>query len=40
MQEQAIAKTGDSDKTLLVVEYTLEAKQQKSSGGIFDLSTS
>ena len=40
LQEEAIAKTGDADKTLLVVEYTLEAKQQKSSGGIFDLSTS
>ena len=33
-----LAKTGDADKKLITVEYTLEARQEKSSGAIKDLS--
>lgn len=32
-----LAKTGDADKKLITVEYTLEARQEKSSGIIRDL---
>lgn len=32
-----LAKTGDSDKKLITVEYTLEARQEKSSGAVKDL---
>ena len=32
-----LAKTGDADKKLLTVEYTLEARQEKASGVIRDL---
>jgi hypothetical protein len=35
-----LAKTGDSDARMLVSEYTLEARNEKSSGGVFDLTTS
>lgn len=31
-----LAKTGDSDKRQILSEYTLEARNEKSSGGIFD----
>jgi len=31
-----LAKTGDSDKREILSEYTLEARNEKSSGGIFD----
>lgn len=34
-----LAKTGDSDAKTVLCEYTLEARQQKSSGGIFDLTS-
>lgn len=33
-----LAKTGDADKKEIVVEYTLEARQEKSSGVVRDLS--
>lgn len=35
-----IAKTGDSDAKDIIAEYTLEARNEKSSGGVFDLTTS
>lgn len=35
-----LAKTGDSEKKALVVEYTLASKQEKASGIIADLTTS
>ena len=36
-QETPLAKTGDSDRVQLLSEYTLEAKNEKSSGIIADL---
>ncbi len=33
-----LAKTGDSERKQMLVEYTLTSKQQAASGGIFDLS--
>lgn len=36
-QTTELAKTGDAEKRLLVVEYTLEARQEKASGVIRDL---
>lgn len=33
-----LAKTGDADKKQIIVEYTLEARQEKSSGVVRDLS--
>lgn len=35
-----LAKTGDSTQDQILVEYTLEACNEKSSGGVFDLTTS
>jgi hypothetical protein len=35
-----IAKTGDSDARAILSEYTLVARNEKSSGGVFDLTTS
>jgi hypothetical protein len=35
-----LAKTGDSDFKEILSEYTLEARNEKASGGIFDLTTS
>lgn len=32
-----LAKTGDSEKAMIITEYTLEARQEASSAGIFDL---
>lgn len=40
MFTEDLAKTGDSDKKHLVMEYTLEAGQQKASGIVADLTTS
>ena len=34
-----LAKTGDAEKRMLIGEYTLSAKNEASSGGIFDLTT-
>lgn len=40
MKTLDIARTGDAEKKQLIVEYTLEARNEKSSGGVFDLTTS
>lgn len=34
------AKTGHADTRVIAAEYTLEARQEKASGGVFDLTTS
>lgn len=39
VQERPLAKSGDSEKRQLVVEYTLASYNEKSSGGVFDLTT-
>jgi hypothetical protein len=36
-QETPLAKTGDSDRVQLLSEYTLTAKNEKSSGIVADL---
>lgn len=40
MQTYDIARTGDAEKKQLLVEYTLEARNEKSSGVVADLTTS
>jgi hypothetical protein len=35
-----LAKTGDSEKKEILSEYALEARNEKASGGVFDLTTS
>lgn len=40
MVSLVLAKTGDSDKRQILSEYTLEARNEKSSGGIFDCTIS
>jgi hypothetical protein len=35
-----IAKTGDSETRQLIVEYTLESRNEKASGAIYDLTSS
>jgi len=35
-----LAKTGDSERKEVLSEYTLEARNEKSGGGVFDLTTS
>ena len=35
-----LAKTGDSDRRMMLSEYTLVARNEKSSGGVFDNTTS
>ena len=39
-QEVPLSKTGDSDRVQLISEYTLEARNEAASGGVFDLTTS
>jgi hypothetical protein len=39
MAEWDLAKTGDSDRAQVLSEYTLVARNEKASGGIFDLET-
>ena len=34
-----LAKTGDSDRKELLSEYALVARNEKASGGVFDLTT-
>lgn len=34
-----LAKTGDSERRQIIAEYTLECRNEKSSGGVFDLTT-
>jgi hypothetical protein len=38
--ETELAKTGDSDRFQILSEYTLEARNEKASGGVYDLTTS
>jgi hypothetical protein len=40
IQQEDLAKTGDSDRKLLIAEYTLVAKEPKSSGKIYNVTTS
>jgi hypothetical protein len=35
-----LARTGDSERAQILSEYTLEARNEKASGGVFDLTTS
>jgi len=35
-----LAKTGDSERRQLLVEYALEARNEKASGAVLDLTTS
>jgi hypothetical protein len=35
-----LAKTGDSDRRMLLSEYALVARNEKGSGGVFDNTTS
>jgi hypothetical protein len=35
-----LAKTGDSDRRMMLSEYALVARNEKSSGGVFDNTTS
>jgi hypothetical protein len=35
-----LAKTGDSDRRQILSEYTLVARNEQSSGGVFDRTTS
>ncbi len=39
MAEWDLAKTGDSDRAQILSEYTLESRNEKASGGVFDLTT-
>jgi len=39
VKNRELALTGDSQQRLINVEYTLEAKNEKGSGGVFDLTT-
>ena len=34
-----LAKTGDSDRKQILTEYTLEARNEKASGGVFDVTS-
>jgi hypothetical protein len=40
MKTHELAKTGDSDREQILCEYALEARNEKGSGGVFDLTTS
>jgi hypothetical protein len=40
MVSYPLAKTGDSDLRVIISEYALVARNEKSSGGVFDLTTS
>lgn len=40
MVSLALAKTGDSERRQMLSEYALTARNEKSSGGVFDLTTS
>lgn len=40
MKTTPLAKTGDSDQVQVLVEFTLVSKNEKASGGVFDLLTS
>lgn len=38
-EQTPLSKTGDSDRVQLISEYTLEARNEAASGGVFDLTT-
>jgi hypothetical protein len=40
MVSAPLAKTGDSDRKQVLTEWTIEARNEKGSGGVFDLTTS
>lgn len=40
METTPLAKTGDSDRTMLLTEYTLEVRNEKASGKVTDCTTS
>ena len=40
MKTIQLAKTGDSERSQLICEFTLESRNEKASGGVFDLTTS
>jgi hypothetical protein len=40
MQLEDLAKTGHTERKMLSVQYTLESRNEKGSGGVFDLTTS
>ena len=40
MKTYTLAKTGDSERKQLIVEFTVVARNEQSSGGVFDLTTS
>lgn len=40
LAEKPIATTGDSEKTMMIMEGTLVCRNEKASGGVFDLTTS
>jgi hypothetical protein len=40
MKMKELAVTGDSMRVQILTEYGLEARNEKSSGGVFDLTTS
>lgn len=40
MKKVPLAKTGDSDRIQIICEYSLESRNEKASGGVFDLTTS
>lgn len=40
MKTVPLAKTGDSEKVQIITEFTLESRNEKASGGVFDLTTS
>lgn len=40
MKTVPLAKTGDSERVQLICEYAIVARNEKSSGGVFDLTTS
>jgi hypothetical protein len=35
-----LAKTGDTDRRQLLIEHTLTSRNEKASGGVFDLTSS
>jgi hypothetical protein len=40
MVSKPLARNGDSERAQILSEYTLEARNEKASGGVFDLTTS
>jgi hypothetical protein len=39
MVSMPLAKTGDNDRKEVLSEFALEARNEKASGGVFDLTT-